>query len=844
MRVPLSWLKEFVAVDLDGRELADRLTNLGLEVEQVIRPQGEARGLVIGRIQSVEPHPGADNLLVCRVDVGHRVLTVVTGAANPRPQAWVVAAPPGSRLPGGQELAVRSIRGIDSEGMLCATWELGLPSAARTDEERLAEGLLILPDGDGLRPGMDALPVLGLDEEVLELSLTPNYAVHCQSIVGVAREVAALLEIPLRLPDPRAGLPLGAAQAAAAVQGGEEAGGAGGRAEPWARVTVEEPDLCSRYIARGVTGIRLGPSPLLIQQRLQLCGMRPINNVVDVTNYVMLETGQPLHAFDLAKLAGRHIVVRNAREGESVVTLDGVERNLTTGDLVIADAQRPQALAGVMGGALSEVGPDTTAILLEAAIFERSTVFRASRRLGLRTEASARFDKGVDPEAVDAASLRAAVMIAQLAGGSLIPESIDVGAPPPRRVITMRPRRVRSLLVPERAAGRDDAPDLADDVITGHLERLGFQVEPDPEAGAGEERYRVTVPSYRADVTGEADLAEEVGRLLGYDRIPALLPLSAMAGGARSPRQQGLLTVRRLMAAAGYHEVVTWSFARADLAGRLRLPHDHPQHRALAIANPMSEDQARLRTTLLGGLLDTAAYNLRHQNEDLTLFEVGTVYLPGPSAGELPLEKAYLGLLARGVPHRDHWQGSGPAVDFFAVKGVLEHVARRLATPLDFAGTDLPFLQPGQAAQLACAGAPAGWLGKLHPDIAAQWDLPEDIFVAEVDLDVLLAARQESVRFQPLPRFPAVQRDVSVVVPEDLPVARIQEVITAAGGSLLEHVSVFDEYRGSQVPDGCRSLAFALTYRSRERTLTDAEVDQVHEGVREALVQQLGAALR
>lgn len=844
MRVPLSWLKEFVAVDLDGRELADRLTNLGLEVEQVIQPKGQARGLVIGRIQSVEPHPDADNLLVCRVDVGDRVLTVVTGAANPRPQAWVVAAPPGSRLPGGQELGTRALRGIDSEGMLCATWELGLPSAARTDEERLAEGLLLLPDGNELRPGMDALPVLGLDEEVLELSLTPNYAVHCQSIVGVAREVAALLDIPLRLPDPRDGFPLGASQAAAALQDDGGAAGSGEGVEPWARVTVQEPDLCSRYIARGVTSIRLGPSPLLIQQRLQLCGMRPINNVVDVTNYVMLETGQPLHAFDLAKLADRHIVVRNAQEGESVVTLDGVERTLATGDLVIADGERPQALAGIMGGALSEVGSETDAILLEAAIFERSTVFRTARRLGLRTEASARFDKGVDPEAVDAASLRAAVMIAQLTGGTLIEEAVDAGAPPPRRVITMRPQRVRRLLVPERAATNEEAPDLSDHVIIRHLERLGFQGEPGQDTGAGEHYYRVTVPSYRADVAGEADLAEEVGRLLGYDRIPTLLPVSTMPGGARAPRQQGLLQVRRLMAAAGYHEVVTWSFARADLAQRLRLPEDHPQHQALAVANPMSEDQARLRTTLLGGLLDTAAYNVRHQNEDLTLFEVGTVYLPGPSPEELPVEKAFLGLLARGVPHRDHWQGSGPAVDFFGVKGVLEHIARRLATPLSAVAVDLPFLQPGQAAQLTCAGAPAGWLGKLHPDIAAPWDLPEDVFVAEVDLDVLLSARQGPVRFEPLPRFPAVQRDVSMVVPEDLPVARIQEVIVAAGGSLLEHVSVFDEYRGSQVPEGSRSLAFTLTYRSRERTLTDAEVDGIHEGVREALVQQLGAVLR
>lgn len=841
MRVPLSWLREFVQFEQTGDEIAEGLTQLGLEVEQLIRPGGQASGLIIGRLLAVERHPQADNLFICQVNIGQEQLTIVTGAKNVQPNTWVVVAPPGSRLPDGMELGARKLRGVLSQGMLCATWELGLPSSAKTEEEKLAEGILVLPDAPELQAGLDALPLLGLDDEVLELSLTPNYAVHCQSLYGVAREVGAWLQLPVQLPSlPVPSANNGAAKAPSAVTAAE-----------MTSVAIEAPDLCSRYIARVVTGVQVGPSPLLIQQRLQLCGMRPINNVVDITNYVLLETGQPLHAFDLDKLSQQRIVVRRARSAEEILTLDGVQHQLAENDLVIADGQRAQAIAGIMGGADSEVEGATTSILLEAAAFDATSVFRTARRLGVRTEASIRFDKGVDPAGVMPASQRAADLIAALTGGQQATGAVDQGQMPPARRVAFRPQRLRRLLLPASNTGQEETsvPQLDNGAIMGFLQRLGFTPAPaeaaaDAQTGAGQDQWlAVNVPSYRSDVTIEADLAEEVGRLLGYDQLPATLPVGGLQASGRSHQQRARHTVRRALTTAGFNEVVTWSFSAPQLAEQLQLTADHPQHRALAIANPMVSEQSRLRTTLLGGLLDAAAYNIRQGNQDLALFEVGTVYLPA-QAGQLPTEQATLSLLARGDSQASHWQGAGAPWDFFAVKGALEHAAHRLGQTLTARAGEEPFLRPGQSAHLASAGLDVGWLGRLHPDVAARWDLPDDVIVAEIALTSWLEAGAHLARYEPLPRYPAVQRDISLLVNLDVTTARIVELIRAEAGQLLEEVNLFDVYTGDQVPAGKRSLAFALRYRWSEGTLTDAEVDEVHNKVRSALASQLGASLR
>jgi len=798
-----------VDVPWDAGELAERLTAVGLAVEAVERPGAEIQGIVVARITTVERHPGADHLVVCTVDAGGRQARVVTAAPNARVGARVVWAAPGARLAGGVEIGAREFRGVVSEGMLCSTWELGLPSAARTDEERLAEGLLLLPDDLAAEPGDDARPVLGLDDVVLALELTPNYAAHCQSILGVAREVAALTggevrwpPLPEAAPDPR--------PAAELID-----------------VRIDDPDGCSRYVARVIDGVTVGPSPLWMQRRLQLAGLRPINNVVDVTNYVMLETGQPLHGFDHARIRGGRIIVRRARDGEVLRTLDDQDRVLGPQDLVIADEAGAVAVAGVMGGADSEVTGSTTTVLLESAHFDAVSVLRTSRRLGLRTDASSRFDKGLDPELAPVAAERAAAMIAAYGGGRVLAGSVDaVARPLPARVIPLRPERINTLLGLELPAAE----------IVGILERCGFTAV---DGG-------VRVPSYRTDVHGEADLAEEVARFYGYDRIPAVLPPGAPAEEGRPPADRLLAQVRDVMVGAGFHEVFTFSFAPADLGRRLRLGPDHPQHRPVRLANPMGEEQAALRTTLLGGVLEVLRYNARRRVESAALFELGTVYLPRPDdpAGALPDERQHL--LAAGMgrfPGR-HWQGQAAAFDVFYLKGTLMRLARRLGVDLDLRPAPLPFLHPGRSAEVVLAGRVVGCLGELHPDLAEEWDLPERVSLFEVDVSALLEADRQPVRFQAPPRFPAVLRDVAFIVPEDIPAARAEQVIRAHAGPWLEELELFDVYQGDPVPAGKRSLAYALAYRAADRTLTDAEVDEVHARVRQALERELGAVLR
>ncbi|HEX6988067.1 MAG TPA: phenylalanine--tRNA ligase subunit beta, partial [Bacillota bacterium] len=700
MRVPLSWLREWVEVPWDAGELAERLTAVGLAVESVERPGDEVRGVMVATVTAVEPHPDADQLRICSIDAGDRTARVVTGARNARPGARVVWAAPGARLAGGVEIGVRRLRGVESQGMLCSTWELGLPSPARTEEERLAEGLLLLPADLEAAPGADARPLLGLDDVVLVLELTPNYAAHCQSILGVAREVAALTGRPLTPPP----LPAAARDPRPACD--------------LIEVEIEAPDGCSRYVARLIDGVAVGPSPLWLQRRLQLCGQRPVNNLVDVTNYVMLETGQPLHGFDYARLEGRRIIVRRARAGEALRTLDGQDRALTPEDLVIADEGGPVAVAGVMGGAGSEVTPATRTVLLEAAHFDAASVLRTARRLGLRTEASSRFDKGLDPEAAPGAADRAAAMIAALGGGRVLSGGIDAVADPHRpRVIPFRPERINGLL----------SLDLSPGEVRGLLERYGFSVT---EGG-------VRVPSHRTDVHGEADLAEEVARLYGYDRIPSALPPGAPAEAGRPERERVLAGVRAVMVGAGFHEVVTFSFAPADLGRRLRLGPEHPQHRALRLANPMGEELATLRTTLLGGVLEVLRHNTRRWVDNAALFELGTVYLPAEGDGppqSLPDERQHLIAVGTGELRAGHWQGRGEVMDVYYLKGALDRVARRLGIDLTVQAAVLPFLHPGRGADVLLDGRAVGYLGELHPDVAEDWDLPGRVSLFEIDL--------------------------------------------------------------------------------------------------------------
>ncbi|PZN12755.1 MAG: phenylalanine--tRNA ligase subunit beta [Bacillota bacterium] len=826
MRVPLEWLREMIDVEETPEELAELLTGVGLEVDAVERVAPEAGGVVAGRVLAVEPHPDAARLWVCRVDAGSRAgtVTIVTGAPNVRAGMAVAVALPGAVLPGGVRVEARDLRGVTSTGMICSLHELGLGDQP-ADREGIADLEEVLP-GDVPAPGTDLAGLLGWGEPVLVLSLTPNLAAHCQSILGVARELAAVTGRPLRVPG--GGKTAGAGEASGPAAPGPAGDGSGpggpsaGDAASRVRVVIEEPEGCALYVARVLEDVRPGGSPLWLRRRLVAAGMRPIDRIVDVTNYVMLELGQPLHAFDLDAVREHTVVVRAAREGERLVTLDGRERRLAAGDLVIADPERALGLAGVMGGENSEISASTRAVLLESAWFDPRRVRVTARRHGLRTEAALRFEKGVDPAGVRAAADRAMELLAAVGAGRPVAGGAEAVAREfqPRR-LPWRPERIRQWLGAE----------LDDDTIAGLLARLGFSVD----RGAG----TVTVPSFRTDIEGEVDLAEEVGRLYGYNRIPAVLPPGRPAGDEVSPLLRLTWRVREFLAEAGLQEVVSWAFTRPEVWDALRLPPDHPWRRAIPLLHPLTEEHSLLRTTLLPGLLDVLAFNARRQQSGALVYDVSAVFRPGElPLRELPEEPVMIGLAGYGVVGPLHWAEGPLPVDFFTLKGVVEELLARLGIPGDRCRWERaaePWLHPGRAARLWVGDTEVGWLGELHPDVAEAWDAGSRVVAAELDLRALAAHARLVPSYRPVPRFPAVRRDIAVLAPEGLPAAAIEERIRAEAGELLEDVRLFDLYRGDPVPPGQVSLAFALTYRAADRTLTDEEVDALHARVRDAL---------
>ena len=830
MRLPLSWLAELVDIDLDAPRLAERLVAAGIPVEGVVRTGQELTGLVCGVVRQVTRHPLSDHLFIARVDVGGQVLQVLTGAPNTREGLRVAVAPPGVYVAGlKRTVQVQEMAGERSEGVLLSPREAGIGE----DES----GLWELPEQAS--PGAPLADALGLVDDVLEVEAYPNRP-DWLGVVGLAREVAAVLDRPLRLPD--TGYPEGPDEASARCD-----------------VAVESYDDCPRYVARVIEVGSVGPSPWWLVRRLYLAGVRSISPVVDVTNYVMLETGQPLHAFDLDRLAGRRVVVRRAREGERLTTLDGQERRLDPSMLVIADAERPQALAGLMGGADSEVGPATRTVLLESATFRAALIRRASRRLGLRTEASARFERGLPPALAEWGSRRACSLLASL-GGRVARGSVDRRRPGEEQAtaIRLRPERVNRVL----------GTDLTAADIAGLLRRLGMEVQAaegrTPQAGP----LVVSVPPWRRDLAEEDDLAEEVARLYGYDRIPATLPPS-MAAGRIPPESAWAWEVRHALTAAGLDEVITYSFFSPSELAPLSLPEGHPWMRAVAIANPLAEESSHLRTTLVPGLLRVVRLNLSRRQGVVRIFEVGRVFHPRaddsgrsdgrPAAGaapaaddprvppevraqerSLPHERLLAGLAMIRVPAAAprQWYEPPRPYDFFDLKGVLEAAARRLGVELEFEPAEMAGLHPGRTARIVAVAdgrrEPVGWAGELHPEAAERLDLPGRLYLAELDLDLLQTLRRP-VQVRAPGRFPAVQRDLALLVPADMPASRVLALVRAHAGPLAEEVRLFDAYTGPNVPEGTRSLGITVVYRAPDRTLSDQEVD----AAREALLRRL-----
>ncbi|HEX5527492.1 MAG TPA: phenylalanine--tRNA ligase subunit beta [Solirubrobacterales bacterium] len=828
MRVPCSWLREYCDPGTEPAALADRLVMTGTEVERLdtVGPPS-ASGFVVGKVLAKEKHPKADRLSVCKVDTGDAERTIVCGAANVGAGQTVAVALPGARMPGGEKLRKAKLRGVPSDGMVLAASELEL-----SDDH---SGIMEL-DG-GFAAGTPLSEVLPLGEQVLEIEVTPNRS-DCFGVYGVAREVHAISGAELA-PEPWA-------QDAPAEGAGE--------ASDYASVTVEVPELCPRFTARVFTDVKIGPSPLWLQARLAAAGQRPINNVVDITNYVMLLTAQPLHAFDLDKVPDGALMVRTAAEGEKMTTLDGVERTFDAETVLVCDRNGPSGVAGIMGGQVSEVSEQTTRVLMEVATWNGTNILRTSRLLGLRSEASARFEKQLHPELTMRAQRLASRLMVELCGAKLVPGTIDVAAdPPPPRRLLLRAERVEGLLGMFISQADQQA----------YLERLGFEVSP-----AGGDLEVVVPPDRYYDVTREVDLIEEVARVHGIDEhLPTTLPAVGGAVGGLSREQRLRRRAEDGLRDLGFDQAVGWSFTDPGEAERLRIPSDDPRAEPVLLANPLSEDQSAMRTLLLGSLLDIASRNVARGATSLAIFESARVYLTEPPTGRKrpdegrnrpvdPLAGRFAGDQPApfSEPHRfagiavgalspRSWRGGGEAAEFFAVKGVLEALAAQLGTELEFAPGEEPFLHPGRTAAVSAGGQEIGWLGEVHPLVCRSWDL--DAAVAfELDAAPLLAvATLGEERYEDVTTFPAVYQDLAVVVPAETPAAEVRAAVLAGGGELLRAAEVFDLYEGEQVGEGRKSLALELEFRADDCTLTDEEVAGLRESIKVEL-EAIGGILR
>lgn len=806
MRVSLKWLRDYVDITIPVRELADRLTMAGLAVEGVESPGEGIEKVYSGKILQISPHPNADRLTICRVTLGQgEDLNIVTGATNVREGHVVPVAVEGARLAGGLVIKKSKLRGVESRGMLCSGQELGLDTSVMPSDQ--AHGIMLLDPSTPL--GLDIKGVIGLDDTILDLELTPNRG-DCLSMVGVAREVAALLGERLSLPD-------------------TSAVGSGLEIEGMARVDIVDPGLCSRYVARLFRNIKIGPSPAWMQDRLRAAGIRPISNLVDITNYVMIELGQPLHAFDYDTLKDGHIIVRRAEKGEKMVTLDGSERNLSEDMLVIADPGGPVAVAGVMGGLATEVTEKTVNVLLESAHFNPVSIRRTARSLGMRSEASSRFEKGVDPVACLRAADRAARLLLELGAGEVAPGAVD--SYPVRSVpktVVLKPGRVEHVLGVE-VPGQE---------IVSILRSLEFTVN---DSGG---ELLVTVPSHRQDVFLEEDLIEEIARMHGYNRIPYTLPAGSGTIGARTPRQSLEVGVKDTMTSLGFYETVTYSFTAPSTLDRAGLPPDSPLRNVLRLQNPLSEEQSIMRTLLLPGLLEVLQRNASRRTTDLALFETGRIFLPSGD-GQLPLEKQVLAAAAMGSAPSG-WNRAGQPHDFYYMKGVLEALLDRLGLRgYSFAKeSGHSLFHPGKAARVTVGEAVIGVLGEIHPDVLENYSLPQSVSAMEVDFEVLAELSGRPRKYRPLPKFPGIERDLSLVVKKEIPAQDITRTIRKSGGQYLQEVRLFDIYHGGQVPAGCQSMAFSLKFQAEDRTLTDQEVNGWMTTVSEALAGQFGAGLR
>jgi phenylalanyl-tRNA synthetase beta chain len=804
MLVPLSWLREYVDIDVPVEEFAERMILSGSNIETVKNYADGVSGLVIGQVVSAHLIEGSDHLNICMVDVGPHSedggpLQIVCGADNVRqPGIKVVVSLPGAVLPGGFKIKKTKLFGTMSNGMICSAQELGFEDKAVP--VKIRDGIWIMPDA--FEAGADAIEALGLDETVIDFEITPNRP-DCLSIIGMAREAAAVFGKELRYPDNTAAL---------------SADGAG-QASDFVDVVIEEPGLCPRYVARVCRDIAIGDSPLWLQKRLMFAGMRPINNIVDITNYVMLEYGHPIHAFDIRQIEERTIVVDTAPEGAVFTTLDEKERRLDADMLLINDRKKPVAIAGIMGGLDSEVVEDTQTIVVEAANFNADSIRLTSKRLGLRSEASSRFEKGVSPALCRDAADRVCALVAGIGAGAVVPGAVD-----------RYPGRADMLPTEVRVARMNQilGTEISSDAMAGMLRRLEMKVEPDAAGGI----LAVTPPHVRIDLKEEIDFSEEIARLYGYDKLAMTLHKdNAEACASVSWRLRGL--VRNALTGMGFMEIQTYSFVSPKGVDRIGLAPDSKRRDFVKLLNPLGEENSVMRTTLLPNLLEILAGNSNRGNESVAFFEIGNTFRA--AGGELPEERLSLSV------------GLYGAGDFYSLKGNLEAIFTRLGIVgvSYLPDTEAGSWHPGRCARVETAeGAVLGYFGEVHPDVAKVYGMDMGVCAAEIDFDALVACADMTRSYTPLRRYPAVTRDIALLADEGVPVAEIESIARGSGAGLLESVKLFDVYRGEQIEQGKKSLAFNLVYRAEDRTLTDEEVNGVHEKILGRIAEKTGATLR
>ncbi|HCW8585333.1 TPA: phenylalanine--tRNA ligase subunit beta [Staphylococcus aureus] len=800
MLISNEWLKEYVTIDDSVSDLAERITRTGIEVDDLIDYTKDIKNLVVGFVKSKEKHPDADKLNVCQVDIGEdEPVQIVCGAPNVDAGQYVIVAKVGGRLPGGIKIKRAKLRGERSEGMICSLQEIGISS--NYIPKSFESGIYVFSESQV--PGTDALQALYLDDQVMEFDLTPNRA-DALSMIGTAYEVAALYNTKMTKPETTSNeLELSA--------------------NDELTVTIENEDKVPYYSARVVHDVTIEPSPIWMQARLIKAGIRPINNVVDISNYVLLEYGQPLHMFDQDAIGSQQIVVRQANEGEKMTTLDDTERELLTSDIVITNGQTPIALAGVMGGDFSEVKEQTSNIVIEGAIFDPVSIRHTSRRLNLRSESSSRFEKGIATEFVDEAVDRACYLLQTYTNGKVLKDRVSSGE---------LGAFITPIDITADKINRTIGFDLSQNDIVTIFNQLGFDTE------INDDVITVLVPSRRKDITIKEDLIEEVARIYGYDDIPSTLPVfDKVTSGQLTDRQYKTRMVKEVLEGAGLDQAITYSLVSKEDATAFSMQ----QRQTIDLLMPMSEAHASLRQSLLPHLIEAASYNVARKNKDVKLFEIGNVFFAN-GEGELPDQVEYLSGILTGDYVVNQWQGKKETVDFYLAKGVVDRVSEKLNLEFSYRRADIDGLHPGRTAEILLENKVVGFIGELHPTLAADNDLKRT-YVFELNFDALMAVSVGYINYQPIPRFPGMSRDIALEVDQNIPAADLLSTIHAHGGNILKDTLVFDVYQGEHLEKGKKSIAIRLNYLDTEETLTDERVSKVQAEIEAALIEQ-GAVIR